>query len=184
MKTSVRHFLATTWRQLPFFLWLIALWMLLWGQFTLLAFITGLAAAVLVTVVFRLPPVELSGRLNLWWGLVFVVTFIGALIRGSLTVAWQVLDPRHDPGAAIIAVPMLVDDDLILAHTAVTCSLIPGSLIIDVDRERGILYLHVIGVRDDDDLEAQKQTVLRWERRIVRAVGSRAQLAQIRGGAA
>jgi len=86
--------------------------------------------------------------------------------------------------AAIIAVPMLVDDDLILAHTAVTCSLIPGSLIIDVDRERGILYLHVIGVRNDDDLEAQKQTVLRWERRIVRAVGSRAQLAKIKGGAA
>ena len=25
------------WRQLPFFVWLVALWMLLWGQFTLLA---------------------------------------------------------------------------------------------------------------------------------------------------
>jgi len=184
MSPDLRTRASQFWQQLPFFLWLIALWMLLWGQFTVLAFATGLVAAVVVTSVFRLPPVALSGRVNLWYCLVFAVTFIVALVRGSLTVAWQVIDPRRDPGAAIIAVPMLVDDDLILAHTAVTCSLIPGSLIIDVDRERGILYLHVIGVHDDGGLERQKQTVLRWERRIVRAVGSKAQLEQIKRGAA
>lgn len=174
-----RGMLAQTWRQLPFFLWLIALWMLLWGQFTVLAFLTGLIAAVVVTRVFRLPPVELSGRVNLWYGLVFLVTFVGALVRGSLTVAWQVVDPRRYPGTAIIAVPLRVEDDLILAHTAVTTSLIPGSLIVDVDRDRHILYLHVIGVRDQADIEEHRASVLRWERRIVRAVGSRAQLARI-----
>lgn len=176
--------LTAIWRQLPFFLWLIALWMLLWEQFTVIAFLTGLIAAVIVTRVFRLPPVELSGRIHLWHGLVFVLAFLGALVRGSLTVAWQVLDLRRQPGTAIIAVPLVVDDDLILAHTAVTASLIPGSLIVDVDRERRILYLHVIGVRTDEDVEAQRESVLRWERRIVSAVGSRAQLAQIREAAA
>ena len=65
--------------QLPFFVWLIALWMLLWGQFTVLAFVTGLVVAVFVTRVFRLPPVELSGRVNLWYGLVFVAEFLVAL---------------------------------------------------------------------------------------------------------
>ena len=90
--------LAQLWRQLPFFVWLIALWMLLWGQFTVLAFVTGLIAAVVVTRVFRLPPVELSGRVNLWYGLVFVLAFLGALVRGSLTVAWQVLDLAPSAG--------------------------------------------------------------------------------------
>jgi multicomponent Na+:H+ antiporter subunit E len=184
MTAARRSVLAQTWRQLPFFLWLIALWMLLWGQFTVVAFVTGLVAAIIVTRVFRLPPVELSGRVNLWFGLVFVATFVGALVRGSLTVAWQVLDPRRYPGTAVIAVPLLVDDDLILAHTAVTASLIPGSLIVDVDRGRRILYLHVIGVRSDADVEAQRQSVLTWERRIVEAVGSRAQLERVRGGSA
>lgn len=167
------------WRQLPFFLWLIALWMLLWGQFTVVAFVSGVVVAVFVTRVFRLPPVELSGRVNLWWGLVFVVEFTAALVHGSLLVAWQVLDPRRQPGTAIIAVPLATDDDLIMAHTAVTASLIPGSLVVEADRDRRILYLHVIGVRSLDDVEKQREGVQRWERRIVLAVGSRAQVTAV-----
>lgn len=177
--TGKRSVLQQIWRQLPFFVWLIALWMLLWGQFTVLAFVTGLIAAVAVTRVFRLPPVELSGRVNLWYGVVFVFSFLGAVVRGSLTVAWQVLDLGRQPGTAIIAVPLRIDDDLIMTHTAVTASLIPGSLIVDADRDRRILYLHVIGVRSEADVEAQRKSVLAWERRIVRAVGSRAQVALV-----
>ena len=171
---------AQLWRQLPFFVWLIALWMLLWGQFTVLAFVTGLVVAVAVTRVFRLPPVELSGRVNLWYGLVFVGAFFGALVRGSLLVAWQALDLRRQPGTAIIAVHLRTDDDLIMTHTAVTASLIPGSLIIEADRDRRILYLHVIGASTQDDVERQRRTTLDWEARIVRAVGSAAQLETIR----
>jgi multicomponent Na+:H+ antiporter subunit E len=167
------------WRQLPFFVWLVALWMLLWGQWTWTAFIMGVIAAVFVTRVFRLPPVELSGRVNLWWGAVFILQFIVALVRGSLTVAWQVLDWRRQPGTAIVAVPLRVDDDLIMTHTAVTASLIPGSLIVEADRDRRILYLHVIGVRSNGDVERQRASVWAWERRIVRAVGSRAQLERV-----
>lgn len=180
----LRRATATAWRQLPFFAWLIALWMLLWGQLTWLAFLTGLVAAVVVTRVFRLPPVELSGRVNPWWGLLFVFEFLAAVVRGSLTVAWQVLDVRREPGPAIIAVQLVTDDDLIMTHTAVTASLIPGSLLIDADRDRRVLFLHVIGVRNDADLEKQREHVLHWERRIVRAVGSRAQLQAMKTDAA
>jgi len=168
------------WRQLPFFVWLIALWMLLWGQFTVLALVTGLLVAVVVTRVFRLPPVELSGRVNVWYGLLFVLQFVGAVVRGSLLVAWQVLDFRTQPGTAIVAVPLRTDDDLIMAHTAVTASLIPGSLVVEADRDRRVLFLHVIGVRSLEDVEAQRRSVLLWEARIVRAVGSTAQLAMVR----
>ncbi|CAN7150558.1 Na+/H+ antiporter subunit E [Microbacterium sp. LjRoot45] len=167
--------LVSVWRQLPFFIWLIALWMLLWGQFTVLSFLTGLAVAIFVTRVFRLPAVELSGRVNLWWGFVFSLEFVLALVRGSITVAWQVLDFRSQPGTAIIAVPLVTDDDLIMTHVAVTASLIPGSLLVDIDRDRRVLYLHVIGVRDQAQVDAQRTAVQHWEERIVRAVGSRAQ---------
>lgn len=168
------------WRQLPFFVWLVALWMLLWGQFTLLAFLTGVVIAVVVTRVFRLPPVELSGRVNIWRGVIFVVAFLGALVRGSLTVTWQIINPFRYPGTAVIAVPLRTDDDLIMTHVGVTASLIPGSLIVEADRERRILYLHVVGVDSTKDVEAQRASVLRWERRIVMAVGSRAQVEAVR----
>ena len=171
------------WRQLPFFIWLIALWMLLWSQFTWTAFLTGLVAALVVTRVFRLPPVELSGRVNLWYGAMFVLQFLVALVQGSLTVAAQVLDWRRQPGTAIVAVSLRVDDDLIMTHVAVTTSLIPGSLVVDADRDRRILYLHVIGVRSDRDVEKQRQSAWDWERRIVLAVGSRAQVERVRSDA-
>lgn len=171
--------ITTAWRQLPFFGWLIALWMLLWGQFTVLAFVTGLAVAVLVAQVFRLPPAELSGRINLWRGAVYVITFLGAVAVSSMAVAWQVVDFRRQPGAAIIAVHLKCDDDLIMTHVGVTASLIPGSLVVDADRDRRILYLHFIGVRSLADVEKQRAGVLRWERRIVRAVGSRAQVRRV-----
>ena len=177
-------FFAQTWRQLPFFVWLIALWMLLWGQFTWLAFLTGLVAAVVVTRVFRLPPVELSGRVNPVYGVAFLVEFVGWLIVGSLTVALQVLDPRRLPRPAIIGVPLVIDDDLIMTHTGVTASLIPGSLVVDTDRDRRILYLHVIGVDSDEAAERQREQVLRWEQRIVMAVGSGAQVEQVRAARA
>jgi len=172
------------WRQLPFFVWLIALWMLLWGQFTWTAFFTGVAAAVVVTRVFRLPPVELSGRVNIWYGAIFVLGFLVALVRGSLIVAWQAIDWRRLPGTAIVAVPLRTDDDLIMTHTAVTASLIPGSFVVDADRDRRILYLHVIGVRSARDVERQRASVWGWERRIVLAVGSQAQVERVRSDAA
>jgi multicomponent Na+:H+ antiporter subunit E len=176
---KARVSLGQVWKQLPFFLWLIALWMLLWGQLTWLAFLTGVVAAIVVARVFRLPPVELSGRVNLWYGAIFALEFLGALVVGSLTVAWQVLDLRRQPGTAVVAVPLRIDDDLIMTHTAVTASLIPGSLVVEVDRDRRILYLHAIGVRSERDVSRQRDSVLRWERRIVMAVGSRAQVARI-----
>jgi multicomponent Na+:H+ antiporter subunit E len=180
MSPSARSQRSLFLHQLPLLLWLIALWMLLWGQLTWLGLITGIVMAIFVTRVFRLPPVELSGRINLWYGLLFVITFLGAVIKGSLIVAWQVLDVRRQPGAAIIAVPLRVADDVIMAHTAVTASLIPGSLIVDVDRENRTLFLHTIGVRSDADAEHQRRVVLGWEARITRAVGSKEELRDLR----
>lgn len=174
--------------QLPFMLWLILIWMLLWHQFTPLALVTGILVAIFVTRVFRLPTVELVGRINVWYSLVFIVRFLGAVVLGAISVAIQVFDFRRQPGAAIVEIPLRYADDIVTTHVAVTASLIPGSLVVESDRDRRILYLHVIGVRSRADVDAFRDEVLRWERRIVRAVGTPEQYAALkadekRGGA-
>ena len=174
--------------QLPFMLWLILIWMLLWHQFTPLALVTGILVAIFVTRVFRLPTVELVGRINVWYSLVFIVRFLGAVVLGAMSVAIQVFDFRRQPGAAIVEIPLRYADDIVTTHVAVTASLIPGSLVVESDRDRRILYLHVIGVRSRADVDAFRDEVLRWERRIVRAVGTPEQYAALkadekRGGA-
>lgn len=175
-----RHLWRDIGSQLPFLAWLVVLWMLLWAQFTVLSFLTGLVVAIFVTRVFRLPTIALSGRINLWFAALFVVRFLFAVLRGALAVTVQVFDFRRQPGAAIIAVPLRYADDLVMTHVAVTSSLIPGSLIVEADRDRRILYLHVIGVRDKADVEKQREGVLLWEQRIVRALGSPAQYRALR----
>lgn len=174
--------LKRMWNQLPFFAWLVVLWMLLWGQFTWLAALTGIVVAAVVTRVFRLPAAELTGRVNVFWLLVFVVQFLWELVLGALQVAWQAVGPGT-PSAAIVKSPLRVDDDLIMTHVAVASSLVPGTTVVEADRGRRVLYLHAIGVKDDADLEKVRRSVLRWERRIVRAVGSRAELATCRSRA-
>lgn len=171
MRGTRRHLWRDVRLQLPFLAWLVVLWMLLWAQFTPLAFLTGLVVAVFVTRVFRLPTVALSGRVNLWYAALFIGQFLFAVLRGALVVTAQVFDFRRQPGTAIVAVPLRYADDLVMTHVAVTSSLIPGSLVVETDRDRRILYLHVIGVRTTADVDQQRAGVLRWERRIVRALG-------------
>ncbi len=166
--------------QLPFLIWLVVLWMLLWGQLTVLSFVTGLVVAVFVTRVFRLPTVELSGRINLWYAALLIVQFLFAVLRGAVSVTAQVFDFRHQPGAAIMAVPLRYADDLVMTHVAVISSLIPGSLVVEADRDRRVLYLHVIGVRDRAAVDRQRRVVLRWEERIVRALGDPSQYRALR----
>ncbi len=60
-----------------------------------------------------------------------------------------------------------------------TASLIPGSFVLESDRDRRILYLHVIGVRTSADVEKFRSSVIRWERRIVRAVGTLEQVREV-----
>ncbi|GAA1146566.1 MULTISPECIES: Na+/H+ antiporter subunit E [Microbacterium] len=172
---SGRHFWRDLGVQLPFLAWLVVLWMLLWAQFTLLSFVTGLVVAIFVTRVFRLPTVELSGRINVWYAVTLGVQFLFAVLRGALSVAVQVFDFRRQPGTAIIAVQLRYSDDLMMTHVAVASSLVPGSLVVEADRDRRILYLHVIGVRSMADVEKQRAGVLLWEKRIVRALGDPAQ---------
>ncbi|MEV8250001.1 Na+/H+ antiporter subunit E [Microbacterium sp. NPDC076768] len=176
MKRDTRRHL---WRdvrvQLPFLAWLVVLWMLLWAQFTVLSFLTGLIVAIFVTRVFRLPTVGLSGRINVWYAVLFVVEFLFAVLAGALSVTVQVFNFRRQPGTAIIAVPLRYADDLVMTHVAVVSSLIPGSLVVEADRDRRIIYLHVIGVRSFNDVEKQRDAVLHWERRVVRALGDPAQ---------
>ncbi|MEW2462157.1 MULTISPECIES: Na+/H+ antiporter subunit E [Microbacterium] len=180
MRPETRRLWRDIGMQLPFLAWLIVLWMLLWAQFTVLAFLTGLVVAIFVTRVFRLPTVELSGRVNLWYAALFIVQFLWAVLRGALSVTVQVFDFRRQPGTAIVAVPLRYADDLVMTHVAVVSSLIPGSLVVEADRDRRILYLHVIGVRSKEDVEEQRQGVLGWEKRVVRALGDPSQYRRLK----
>ncbi|MGY0006099.1 Na+/H+ antiporter subunit E [Micromonospora sp. I033] len=159
--------------------WLVAIWLLLWGDLSWGNLLAGLVIGAAVLLFFPLPPVTFGGRLRPGPLLVLAVTFVGELVSASLHVAAVALRPGFRPRGAIIAVPLRVRTDLNLALTAEVISLVPGTLILEVNRDRGVLYVHVLDVRRPEDLTASRERVLAVERRIVRAVGSAAEVRQL-----
>ncbi|MEV4542580.1 Na+/H+ antiporter subunit E [Micromonospora echinaurantiaca] len=165
------------WRdQLIAYGWLVLIWILLWGDFSVGNLLGGLLVGGAVLVFFPLPPVTFGGRLRPGALLVFAVRFAGELVRASLHVAWIAVRPGFRPRGAIIAVRLRVRTDLNLALTAEVISLVPGTLIIEVDRDSAILYVHVFDVRGPQDLTGSRDRILAVEQRLVRAVGSPAEL--------
>ena len=161
------------WQQLPLLVVLVLLWMMLWGSLTPLTIVTGILVAVLVTRAFYLPPVELSGRFNPLWFLVFLVQFLGELVYASFQVGFQALSPRGVTSNSVIAVQLITRSDFLLTLTAIALSLVPGSIVVEVDREKSILFLHALNTRTQDDIDKAHNRVLEVEGRLVRALGSK-----------
>jgi multicomponent Na+:H+ antiporter subunit E len=159
--------------QLPLFFGLILLWALLWGKFSWLNLLTGAFFAAIVSVVFYLPAVQLSGRVNIWRTVWLFLKLTWDIARASVNVAWLALGPGYTPSNAIVAVHLRTRSDLILTWTAVATSIVPGSIVVDIERVDSTLFLHVINMGDTSMTDKFRATVLATERRIVMAMGSR-----------
>ncbi|SCF37677.1 multicomponent Na+:H+ antiporter subunit E [Micromonospora matsumotoense] len=159
--------------------WLVVVWNLLWGHFSPANVLTGLLVGGAVLLFFPLPSVSFGGRLRPRAVLVLAGTFVTELVSASIHVAAIAVRPGFRPRGAIIGVPLRVRTDLNLALTAELISLVPGTLIVEVDREAGVLYVHVLDVRSPADLTGSRDRILAVEERIVRAVGSEAELRQL-----
>jgi multicomponent Na+:H+ antiporter subunit E len=164
--------------------WLVLAWNLFWGEFTWGNLMGGLLAAVVVVLFFPLPPVAFYGRLRPWGLLAFGYRFVVELVRASVHVARIAVQPGYTPRSAIIGVRLRVPTDLNMALTAEVLSLVPGTLIIEVDRDAGILFVHVLDVRGAGALAASRDQVRAVERRIVAAIGTNAELRRTRTGPA
>lgn len=166
---------ATQW---PMVLGLTVLWMLLWGSFGLADVVTGVLVGVVVCVVFPLPPIETRLRSRPFGVLAFAAWFAVDMAVSSWRINRYVLTPGTPP-CAVLAVRLRCPGDLLLTGTAIAVSAVPGSNVLDVHRATGTLYVHVIGAGEADDRERARQGVLRLEARVVRAFGTREDVAAL-----
>ena len=179
--TTPRERLEAVGNQIPPLIALIVLWMLLWGEFSWLNLLVGLVVGIVVTVAFYLVPVQLSGRVHPLHTVVFFVRLIVDIVRASVDVSWLAVKPRLVTSNAILEIRLRTRSDLILTWTAVATSIVPGSIVVEIDRESSILYLHVLNMQSASDIEQFRRRVLDTERRIVRGFGSHEDVERMRG---
>lgn len=159
-------------RQLLLMVGLVVLWFMLWDAWSVVHIVTGVIVAAAVTRLFYLPPVELSGRINLWHFAVYLVWFAAQLVWGALQVAAVALRPRKTDPGSVIAVDLHTRSDLLITIIAQTAGLIPGTFVTEVDRARGVIFLHVLDCNTDEKIEEARALALEIEVYVIKALGS------------
>jgi multicomponent Na+:H+ antiporter subunit E len=129
--------------------WLILVWILLWGTASAANILSGLAIALLITLLLPLPAVPVEGRLHPLSLLRLIVTVFYYLALSSVQVAWLAVKPGPQPLSAVLRAHVAVKSDLVLALAVNIFNLIPGSIVLEIDQTRRMLYMHVIDVGSD-----------------------------------
>ena len=129
--------------------WLILVWILLWGTASAANILSGLAIALLITLLLPLPAVPVEGRLHPLSLLRLIVTVFYYLALSSVQVAWLAIKPGPPPLSAVLRAHVAVKSDLVLALAVNIFNLIPGSIVLEIDQTRRMLYMHVIDVGSD-----------------------------------
>lgn len=167
--------------QWPMVLGLTLLWLMLWGRFTVANVLTGVLVGVVVCVVFPLPPIETRVRPRPFGIVRFAARFTVDMAVSSRRMAGYILTPGT-PDCAVLAVRLRCPGDLLLTATTIAVSAVPGSNVLDVHRSTGTVYVHVIGAGEEAERERARYEVLRLEARVVRAFGTRDDIAALESG--
>ncbi len=152
--------------------WLTAVWVFLWGDLSIGNVLAGVVIALAVTTGLRMAPIEFHGRIRPVGVLRLLARFLVDVVRASFEVSLIALRPGYVPHGAVIGVQLRSHSDLYLTLTAELTSLVPGALVVEAHRLTGMLYLHVLDVRQSGGIEAARQSVLDQEERVMRAFAS------------
>jgi multisubunit Na+/H+ antiporter MnhE subunit len=84
--------------------------------------------------------------------------FAWAVLREIAAGTWLVLMVvlgRRQPSQGIVAVPLGERSDTGVAVTALAINLSPGEVLVDVDAEARLMFVHVLDARDPDGIRAR-----------------------------
>jgi len=142
---------------------LAIVWAALTTSFSLLSLTAGFILG--YAVLWLIQPLTGSsryfGRVYAWVKL--IVMFHYELIVSSLSVAWDVMTPRHRARPAIVDVPLDVKSDAGILLVTNLISLTPGTLSLDVSEDRTMLRVHAMFVDDPAAIRRELKTGMeRW----------------------
>jgi multicomponent Na+:H+ antiporter subunit E len=172
--------------QIPVALGMTLVWMLLFKGFqprweSLGLLVLGFLVSVLIMVLFPMPPITPMPRFHPVHLVRLVLYVLSEMVVASFQVTVIIFTPRQAP-SSVVAVRMRTDSDLTMVCTAIAASIIPGTLIVEVNRSERVLYVHMLGVGDDEAVERGRQDIWKLERRFVMALGTHEDIAALRAG--
>ena len=157
-----------------FILWLVV-WLLLSWPPDIVDLVTGVVVAVVVSLVTLdiFSAVSDTGKkaadkkidlpgipVKCLWFLVYVFVFMWECLRANIDVAYRVLHPDLPIRPGTIRVKVSLRSDVGLTFLANSVTLTPGTTSVDVDKDRGYLYVHWLYVKEGYDITSEKLPVV------------------------
>jgi len=147
--------------------WLMLVWILLWGTVSAANILSGLAIALIITLLLPLPPVPVEGRVHpiSLLGLIGLVGWY--LAQSSLQLAVLAVKPGPPPLSAVLRAHMAIKSDLVLALAVNIINLTPGTIVLEIDQVRRMIYVHVIDVGSDRAVKRFYRQIAQVERLLI-----------------
>ena len=155
--------------QVWLFAWLIMVWVLLWGSLTAANVISGFVVALIITVLLPLPVVPIQGRVHPLALLGFAGWVAWYLVLSSAQLAWLAIRPGPPPQSAVLRARLSVKSDLVLAMAVHAMNLTPGTIVLQIDKTRRLVYVHVIDVESPRAVDRFYKQIAQLERLLITA---------------
>jgi multicomponent Na+:H+ antiporter subunit E len=150
-------------------IWLTLVYCWLWGQITVGNVLAGLVVGVLIIMLLPLPRVPVSGRVHPMSCLRLIGLVAYLSFESSLQVAWLAVRRAPPPVTGVLRVRLAVQSDLVLVLCCDAINLIPGTMVLELDRARRVVYVHVLDVGSDKAVDYFYETTRRIERAFIAA---------------
>jgi multicomponent Na+:H+ antiporter subunit E len=96
---------------------------------------------------YKLPSLPALAK-KIFWFICYVMVFLWECIKANLDVAWRVLHPTLPIRPGTIRVKTDLKSDVGLTFLANSITLTPGTTTVDIDKEGGYIYIHVLFLKD------------------------------------
>lgn len=149
--------------------WLTFVWVLLWGTVSWANVLGGLVLAVAILTLLPLPRVPVEGRIHPLTLLRLVLRLIFDFIVSSAQVGWMAIRPGRPPLGAVIRMRVAIKSDMVLTLAVDYLNLVPGTMVLEIDHRRRMLYIHVFDVRSEKKVRAFYAQVAYVERMFIKA---------------
>ncbi len=149
--------------------WLDAVWVMLWGNVTWGNIAGGLLVGLAILLLLPLPPVPVEGRVHVGTLLKLIGVFVVEMFRSSIDVAWLAIRPGSMPLSAVLRAKVSIKSDLVLTLLVDTMNLIPGTMVVEIDTKRRLLYVHVVDASSERAVRQFYRSTARIERLLIDA---------------
>lgn len=154
--------------------WLVVVWILLWGEFSAANLVSGVVVAWLIVLGSgigyssstarhdraRISPVNLIR-------FIFYVLF--QLIRSNLVLAREILTPGSRIRSGIVSIQLRTDQPAVMVVVANVITLTPGTMTLEASGSPARLYVNVLQLHDPERVRRDVRDI---EERAVKAFGS------------